>query len=94
MRPWPRPEAFCTVIKFLLIPALGGLGSGCAVTPQGRSTLPQNAATSPGVTQINSALVVASLQSPASKTDYRLGAEDLLEITRCWARSEILASCS
>ena len=67
--------------RALLMLALGGFGAGCAVTPQGRSPLPQSTATSPMVTHINSALVAASLQAPASKTDYRLGAEDLLEIT-------------
>jgi polysaccharide biosynthesis/export protein len=81
VKPWPRIEASYPLIGALLILVLGGLGAGCAVTPQGRNTLPQNTATSPMVTQVNSALVAASLQSPAATADYRLGAEDLLEIT-------------
>jgi polysaccharide export outer membrane protein len=83
VRQWLRTERSHTLIRALLILSLGGgLGAGCAVTPQGRSTLPQNTTTSPVVTQINSALAAASLQAPPSKTDYRLGADDLLEITQ------------
>jgi polysaccharide biosynthesis/export protein len=57
------------------------LGAGCAATPQSRGTSPENAAASPVVTQVNNALVSAALQAPASTADYRLGAEDLLDIT-------------
>jgi polysaccharide export outer membrane protein len=43
--------------------------------------MPQITATSPVTTHINSALAAASLQVPPPKTDYRLGADDLLVIT-------------
>jgi polysaccharide export outer membrane protein len=57
------------------------LGAGCAATPQHQSLAPANTTPSPMVTQVNSALVAATLQTPSAAADYRLGAEDLLEIT-------------
>jgi polysaccharide biosynthesis/export protein len=57
------------------------LGAGCAVTPPSQSLAPANPTPSPMVTQVNSALVASALQTPSAAADYRLGAEDLLEIT-------------
>ena len=56
-------------------------GAGCATVPQARVISPESPATSPAVSEINTALVSAALQTPASSADYRLGAEDLLEVT-------------
>jgi polysaccharide biosynthesis/export protein len=56
-------------------------GAGCAGAPQARVVLPESPAVPPAVSQINSALTSAALQTPAASTDYRLGAEDLLEVT-------------
>jgi polysaccharide biosynthesis/export protein len=63
------------------------LGAGCAARPPSQSLTPANItpvpeiAPSPMVTQVNSALAAAALQAPSATADYRLGAEDLLEIT-------------
>jgi polysaccharide biosynthesis/export protein len=54
---------------------------GCATAPSRLSALPEGPVTSPSVTQINSVLAAATLQSPAANTNYRIGGEDLLEIT-------------
>jgi polysaccharide export outer membrane protein len=56
-------------------------GSGCATAPQTRVVLPDSAPSSPAVSAINSALASAALQTADVSADYRLGAEDLLEIT-------------
>jgi polysaccharide biosynthesis/export protein len=56
-------------------------GAGCATVPQARVVLPDNATPSPAVSAINTALASAAVQTPTSSADYRLGAEDLLEIT-------------
>jgi polysaccharide biosynthesis/export protein len=55
--------------------------AGCASPPQSRFTVPENAGIPSGVSQINTALTSAALQAPAAAADYRLGAEDLLDIT-------------
>jgi polysaccharide biosynthesis/export protein len=56
-------------------------GAGCATMPQTRSQLPESPATSPAVSAINTALSSVTLPTSTSSADYRLGAEDLLEIT-------------
>jgi polysaccharide biosynthesis/export protein len=56
-------------------------GAGCAAVPQTRGLPPGSSATSPAVSAINTALASAPLPASASSADYRLGAEDLLEIT-------------
>jgi polysaccharide biosynthesis/export protein len=55
-------------------------GAGCAAAPQGRAALQESPAPPSAVAEINSALTSAATSS-ASAADYRLGAEDLLEIT-------------
>lgn len=55
--------------------------AGCATVPQTRTALPESPAPSPTVSAINTALASAAPQTPAPSADYRLGAEDLLEIT-------------
>jgi polysaccharide export outer membrane protein len=57
------------------------LGVGCAGAPQRLSALLASPATSPSVTQINSALASAALRAPVPNADYQIGAEDLIEIT-------------
>jgi polysaccharide biosynthesis/export protein len=63
----------------LLLAAL--LGAGCAVTPRSQSKPPAQAVASPTATQINSALAHVTSKGSTSMADYRLGADDLLEIT-------------
>ena len=66
----------------LLLAAL--LGSGCAAPgnlPQSRVMPPEGNATSPALTEINRTLASVALQAPGASTDYRLGPEDLLQIT-------------
>jgi polysaccharide export outer membrane protein len=65
----------------LALPLAALLGSGCAVTPLSQSIPPAQAAASPTATQINSALAHMTSAGPTSTADYRLGADDLLEIT-------------
>ena len=55
--------------------------AGCAAAPQGRAVLRDSPAVSSPVSEINSAIASAAQQASASAADYRLGAEDLLEIT-------------
>jgi polysaccharide biosynthesis/export protein len=62
----------------LLVCAL--FGAGCATGSQTRVILPQSPAASPAVSEINTALSSAALQTSTASADYRLGAEDLLEI--------------
>jgi polysaccharide biosynthesis/export protein len=83
-----RTASPCFVLRSLLALALAAmLGAGCAARPPNQS-LPQaniapssDTATSPMVTQVNSSLVAAALQAPSATANYRLGADDLLEIT-------------
>jgi polysaccharide export outer membrane protein len=56
-------------------------GAGCAAPLQGRVALPDSSATSPDMTKINTALAAAAVQTSTSSADYRVGPEDLLEIT-------------
>lgn len=81
MRQCQQAASCRLLIKGLLALSLAALlGTGCAVASQSRSILPANTATSPLVTQINRALASVTSPVPASMADYRLGAEDLLEI--------------
>jgi polysaccharide export outer membrane protein len=69
-------------LQSLLALAMGALlGAGCAPGPYNHVSPPESPATSPAVAEINSALASASLQTPASSADYRLGPEDLVQIT-------------
>ena len=56
------------------------VGAGCAA-PQSRTSAPDLVSSSPTVEHINSALASAALQTPAIAGDYRLGPEDILQIT-------------
>ncbi len=56
-------------------------GAGCGTVPPSQVVVPPSAGTSPLITQINDALTAAALQTPAASPDYRLGSEDLLQIT-------------
>src|SRR5262245_14592212 len=56
-------------------------GTGCAATQQHRAIMPPQAATSQAQAEINRALVSRAFLGPASSADYRLGPEDLVEIT-------------
>lgn len=56
-------------------------GGGCTAAPQGQAVLPAGPAPSTAVSEINSALAAAAIESSVASDDYRLGAEDLLEIT-------------
>jgi polysaccharide biosynthesis/export protein len=56
-------------------------GGGCAAAPLGRAVPATSPAPTSAVSEINTALASAALQSSAPSDDYRLGAEDLLEIT-------------
>src|SRR5262245_33568811 len=56
------------------------LGAGCGTAPQARITPPQTVDASPVVAEINRALSSSALQIATTK-DYRLGPEDLLQIT-------------
>jgi polysaccharide biosynthesis/export protein len=73
------PKSMRHTLQGLLFCAL--FSAGCATAPQTRIALPESPATSSTVSTINTALASAALQTPASPADYRLGAEDLLEIT-------------
>src|SRR5688572_29519892 len=84
-----RTVSRCLFGKGLLALSLAALlGAGCAARPQSQSLPASNsgpssdAATSPMVTEVNSALATASaLQASGSTADYRLGPDDLIEIT-------------
>jgi polysaccharide export outer membrane protein len=70
------------LIKKLLGLSLCALcGVGCAAAPQSRVSPPATVATSPAINEINNALASAALQVPAASADYRLGPEDVLQIT-------------
>ena len=57
------------------------LGTGCTTAQPSQSLLLPQATTSHALTGINSALASLALQTPTSSADYRLGPEDLVEIT-------------
>ena len=82
MRQHQRSRGSSPLIRAMLALFLGALfTAGCAVTPQRPRTLSESPVTPSVITQVNSALASAALQTPAANTNYRLGAEDLLEIT-------------
>ena len=82
MRRHQLPACSSPRIKILLALSLYTLlGVGCAVAPQPLSTVLGGPASSPSITQINSALASAAQQTPVSSTNYRIGAEDLIEVT-------------
>lgn len=69
-------------VRMLLGLSLCGIvGAGCAAAPQVRTIAPEKVSGSPTVEHINSALASAALQTPATASDYRLGPEDVLQIT-------------
>jgi polysaccharide biosynthesis/export protein len=69
------------ISHLLALTAWAILGAGCGTVPQSQVVLPQSAGTSPMITEINNALTAAALQTPTASPDYRLGPEDLLQIT-------------
>lgn len=73
-------------VRSLLVLSLGALlGAGCASVPQSlpqsRIRPPEGATLSPALAEINRTLATEGLQAPAASADYRLGPEDLLQIT-------------
>jgi polysaccharide biosynthesis/export protein len=70
---WISPLLALTIGAFL--------GAGCGTVPQSQVVMPASASTSPVITEINNALTAAALQTPTASPDYRLGPEDLLQIT-------------
>ena len=75
--------------RLLLLSLVTLLGGGCAPVMQSPITLPDDPSVSlthrrnasPTLADINRTLAAAAMQAPASLSDYRIGAEDLLEIT-------------
>jgi polysaccharide biosynthesis/export protein len=75
-----RPRSFWT--SCLLALTMGAfLGAGCATVPESQVVLPPSAPAAPGIAEINNALSSAALQTPSASPDYRLGPEDLVQIT-------------
>jgi polysaccharide export outer membrane protein len=72
------PAMRCRLLGLLLCALFG---TGCATAPQTRVRLPESPATSPDVSAINTTLASVTPPTSTSSADYRLGAEDLLEIT-------------
>ena len=75
-----RPLSFW-ISRVLTLTIGAFLGAGCATATASPVVLPPSAPTSPAITEINNALTAAALQTPAASPDYRLGPEDLLQIT-------------
>jgi polysaccharide biosynthesis/export protein len=75
-----KPLSFW-ISRLLALTIWAFLGSGCATAPQSQVMLPPSSSPSPINTEVNNALTAAALQTPASSPDYRLGPEDLLQIT-------------
>jgi polysaccharide biosynthesis/export protein len=78
------PKSYCAMLVAIL------LAGGCAATPQRQPSGPSEnvpgatarpPTTDPRTEEINKALSSASQQSSASSRDYRLGADDLVQIT-------------
>jgi len=67
--------------KLLGLSVCALVGAGCATGPQSRVSPPESVASSPAIEAINSALASAAQQTPAAAADYRLGPEDVLQIT-------------
>jgi polysaccharide biosynthesis/export protein len=69
------------ISRLLVVTAWGLLGAGCGAVPPSQVVLPPSTGTPPMITEINNALTAAALLSPTGSPDYRLGPEDLLQIT-------------
>jgi polysaccharide biosynthesis/export protein len=77
-----RTQCFRLLSRGLLALFLACLAAvGCARVPQTRMVSPDSSAVSPTVSQINSAIASMALQTPGPSPDYRLGPEDVLQIT-------------
>jgi polysaccharide biosynthesis/export protein len=82
LAPQQPPGCPSARVKLLLALALGALlAVGCATAPSHLNALPERPANTSSVMQINSALASAALQAPEPSSNYRIGAEDLLEVT-------------
>ena len=72
----------CCLSRGLLTLSLATLfGGGCTTAQHGQLMLPPQATTSHAQPEINQTLASLALQTPTSSADYRLGPEDLVEIT-------------
>lgn len=72
----------CALSRGLLVLLLVAFfGAGCTPVQQHQPILPPQAATSQAQAEINHSLVAKALLAPTSSADYRLGPEDLVEIT-------------
>jgi polysaccharide export outer membrane protein len=70
------------ISHLVMLAAWALLGAGCGAVPQRHvAPLPESAGPSAAITQINTALTAAALQTPVASPDYRLGPEDVLQIT-------------
>lgn len=70
------------LVRSLLVLALGAfLAAGCMGVPQSRAVPPQGATVSPAVAEINRTLASMAQQTADPSADYRLGPEDMLQIT-------------
>jgi len=75
--------------RLLFLSLVTLLGGGCAPVPQPPITPPdglkgsptQRPSASPTLAEINRTLATAAMQSSGSLADYRIGPEDLLQIT-------------
>jgi polysaccharide biosynthesis/export protein len=54
---------------------------GCGTVPRGQVAVPPSVGPSPMIAEINTALTTAAMQTSNASPDYRLGPEDLLQIT-------------
>lgn len=69
-------------VLLLSLSALLGIGCTAALQNQGMSPTPAGSAPPPSaVTDLNNTIAAVALQTPASAADYRVGPEDMLEIT-------------
>jgi polysaccharide export outer membrane protein len=67
--------------KLLVVSLATLLGVGCSAQPPTRITPPDSATVPPTLTEINRTLAAVALQAAVSSADYRLSAEDLVQIT-------------
>src|SRR5215471_9377288 len=82
MRKAQKSVSACWLSRGLLTLSLVTLlGTGCATASHSQLTPPPQAAASHVQTEINRTLASLALQTPPSPADYRLGPEDLMEIT-------------
>lgn len=83
--PWQypsRPLQKRMVVYTLLAPWLAlSLAAGCTPRPHSRENVAAHTTPPPMVSEINSAIVATARQEPTATADYRLGAEDVIEIT-------------